>query len=192
VASSFQSALFLPVIGAIIAGAEFRGGQVGVSVLAVPGRGRFLAGKAIAVALYTALVALVIAGLSTVFMYLAVRDWDPSILWSAAALTGQARFLLFTVAYTLTVFAIATIARRTLAGIIAIVLFLGLTMSQVFAAFAPAIDALTPMSAGRNLLLDPASNSLTASPLQATIVITGWAVVSLLAAGIVLSRRDAR
>lgn len=192
IASSFQSALFLPVIGAIIAGQEFRHGQIGTSVLAVPTRVRLLAGKTIATGLYIAGVAFVIVAISTFFMFLAVRDWNPSILWDTPALTGQAKFLLFAVAYTLTVFAITVLARRTLAGIIAVVVFLGVTMSQVLAAFAPTVDALTPMSAGRNLLLDAVGNNLTASPTHGAAVILGWAVVTLAVAAIALRRRDAR
>lgn len=192
VASSLQSALFVPVIGALIAGQEFRNGQIGISVLAVPQRGRLLAGKTVAAAAYVAVVAIIITMLSTLFLYIAVQDWNPAILISGAALAGDAKFIFFTVGYTLTVFALTVAARRTLLGIIAIVVFLGLTMSQILAVTMPAIDALTPMSAARNLLLDPVGNTLTGDPVGATAVIVGWGVLAVAAAAFMLHRRDAR
>lgn len=192
VACSLQAALFVPVLGALIAGQEFRNGQLGVSVLAVPRRGRLLVGKAVAVAAYVAGVALIITALSTLFMYLAVRDWNPGILVSTAALAGDAKFILFAVCYTLTVFALTLLTGRTLFGIVAIVVFLGLTMSQILAVSVPAIDALTPMSAGRNLLLDPVDNALTGTPTSGAVVAAVWALLTLIAAALTLRRRDAR
>jgi ABC-type transport system involved in multi-copper enzyme maturation permease subunit len=192
VAASLQAALFVPVLGALIAGQEFRDGQIGTSVLAVPRRGRLLVGKTIATASFVVLVAILISSLSSLFMYVAVREWDPSILWSGAALLGQAKFVFFAVSYTITVFAVTVAAGRTLAGIITIVVFLGLTMSQVLAAFAPWADALVPMSAGRNLLLDPVGNALTGDPGSAAVVMVAWVLVTVCAAAVVLRRRDAR
>ncbi|MDA2803391.1 ABC transporter permease [Nocardiopsis suaedae] len=191
VASSLQPGLFLPIIGAIIAGQEFRSGHLGVSVSVVPRRGKLVAGKVIATALYALAVGVILAALSTFFMYLGVRDWNPGILWSAEALAGQGRFLLYAVTATLIGFAVTLVARRTLVGIIAVTAFIALTMAQVFAAV-PAIDALLPLSAARNLLLEPTTNVLSASPLHGAAVLTGWATVAVTGAAVAIRLRDAR
>jgi len=72
------------------------------------------------------------------------------------------------------------------------VALLAVTMTQVAAMFMPALDALFPLSAGRNLLLDPADNRLTAGPMHALVVTVLWPVATIGVAGLLLSRRDAR
>ncbi|MFI7447324.1 ABC transporter permease [Nonomuraea sp. NPDC049714] len=193
VAGSLQICLFVWVLGAVIAGSEIRAGQLGVSVLAVPSRARLILGKAIATALYALVVGLVFAAIATAFMYLVVKDWNPSILWSQEAILGQSRILLLTVTITLVALGITLIARRTLVGIIAIAVLLGLTMTQLVALVSPVMDAFLPYSAARNLLLrEGATPPLTADPLHATIVLIAWASISVAVAGVVVRRRDAR
>ncbi|GII84509.1 hypothetical protein Ssi03_24990 [Sphaerisporangium siamense] len=55
----------------------------------------------------------------------------------------------------------------------------------------PALDALLPVSAGRNLLLDPAGDDLTAGPWHPAAVLVAWPLIATLAAGVLLARRDA-
>ncbi len=192
VASSFQMGLFLPGIAAVVAGQEFRSRQLGQSLLAVPQRGRLLVAKTLATAGFLLFVSVVVAGISTAFMYAAVKDWDPGLLVSADAWHGQGRFVAFAVLTGLISFAVTMIARSTLVGIVVTVALIAVTMTQLLAAFAPALDALFPLSAGRNLLLDPSGNKLSAGPWHALVVLVTWPLVTTVAAGITLSRRDAR
>lgn len=192
VASSFQMGLFLPILAVIITGQEFRGRQLGQSLLAVPRRGRLILAKTVATAGFLTLVSVVVAGISTGFMYAATKDWDPGLVVSADAGRGQAKFLAFAVLTGLISLAFTVLGRGTLAGVGATVALIALTMTQLVAALAPALDALLPLSAGRNLLLNPVQNDLSAEPGQALIVLIVWPIVAVTAAGIVLSRRDAR
>ncbi|MEU8614645.1 hypothetical protein AB0C29_42335 [Actinoplanes sp. NPDC048791] len=190
-ASSLQMSVFLPGLAAVIAGQEFRGGQLGLTVLAVPRRGRLLVAKLLAAAGCLTLAAVLIATISTVFSYLGVKDRFPGLPVSADAIAGQARFILYAVLLGLSTYAIAVIARSTLAAIGVSLALITVTMTQVLAGV-PGLDALLPVSAGRNLLLNPATGDLTSSPPQAVLVLVGWALVTALLAGVTLVRRDAR
>ena len=192
VASSFQMGLFLPVLAAMIAGHEFRGRQLGQSVLAVPRRGRLIVAKTIAATGFLALVSALIAAISAAFLYTATRDWDPGLVTSADAWRGQAKFLAFAVLTGLVSVALTLLARNTLLGIVITVALIALTMTQLLAALAPVLDSLLPLSAGRNLLLNPAENDLSASPGQALLVLIVSPMVAMTVAGIALARRDAR
>jgi hypothetical protein len=183
--------VFLPALAAVIAGQEFRGGQLGLTVLAVPRRGRLLGAKLLAAAGYLTLAAVLIATISTVFSYLGVKDRYPGLPVSADAIAGQATFILYAVLLGLSTYAIAVIARSTLVAIGVSLALITVTMTQVLAG-APGLDALLPVSAGRNLLLNPATGHLTSSPPQAVLVLVGWALVTSLLAGVTLVRRDAR
>lgn len=192
VASSFQMSVFLPVLAAIIAGQEFRSRQLGLTVLAVPRRGRLLVAKTLAAAAYLAVVAILIVAISTAVLYDAVRDWNPGLLLTDAVFLGHAKFVAFAVLFPLIGFAATIVGRGVLAGILVSVALIGVTMTQVLAATAPAVDALLPVSAGRNLLLDPELSDLQAGPAHALTVLIGWTLAAVVAAGITLHRRDAR
>jgi ABC-type transport system involved in multi-copper enzyme maturation permease subunit len=191
VAASLQMSVFLPALTAVLAGQEFHSPQLGLSVLAVPRRGRLLVAKALAAAVALLVAALLIAAVSTMFNYLAIADWKPSLLLSSEAVTGQIKFLAYAVLLCLATYAITVIARSTLVGILVSVALVAVTMTQVLAA-SPVLDALLPVSAGRNLLLDPALSDLTSDPPQAAVVLVGWALLTMVAAGVLLARRDAR
>lgn len=192
VSSSFQMGLFLPGLAAALAGQEFRARQLGWSVLAVPRRGVLVFAKTVAVAAYLLFVSLVIAGVSTAFMYAAVRDWDPGVVVSGDALLGQARFLTFAVLWALVGYALTLVARSTLIGVVASVALIVVTMTQVLALHLPALDALFPLSAGRNLLLNPEDSRLSAGPVHALVVLLLWPLLTVTVAGLLLHRRDAR
>lgn len=192
VASSLQMSLLLPSLAAVIAGQEFRSRQLGLTVLAVPQRGRLLVAKSLAVTIYLLLTTLLIVGISTAFMYVTIKDWNPGLLLSADALNGHARFIVYAVLFSLIGFAITVIARSALTGIIVTVAVIAVTMTQVLAEIAPALDALFPLSAGRNLLLNGTVNRLTAGPEHGLLVLVCWALATTIIAGITLSRRDAR
>jgi hypothetical protein len=192
VAASLQMGLFLPGLAAVLAGQEFRAHQLGRSLLAVPRRGVLITAKTVAVAAYLLFVSVLIAGISTAVLYVAVRDWDPGVVVSGAALLGQARFLAFAVLWGLVGYAVTLIARSTLIGVVASVALIAVTMTQVLAGLAPALDALFPLSAGRNLLLNPEENRLTAGPAHALAVLLLWPLLTVAVAGLLLHRRDAR
>ncbi len=192
VAASLQGGLFLPVIATAAGGHEFRAGQLGVSVLAAPSRAVLLIGKVVAVGLYILAVASVIAGLSAGTIYLAVRDWNPMLVVSGEALGGQARFLAFALLYSLTTLGFTLLARSMLVGIMVTIVLALVTMTQLATAIAAPLDALLPMSAARNLLLDPEVNHLTSGQGSGLLVLSGWAVASLSVAGLAFVRRDVR
>lgn len=194
VTASIQIGIFVCIVGAVAAGLEFRAGQLAISMLAVPSPTRLLIGKTIATALCALAVGVLMAAISTAYMYLAVRSWNPRILWGTSALAGQARFLLFVVSSTVTAAAITLITRRALTSIIVVGLLTALTITQAVAALAPPVDAFLPVSAARNLLLTPGIGEvpLTAGATHGALVLIGWAVVTSAAAAITLQRRDAR
>jgi ABC-type transport system involved in multi-copper enzyme maturation permease subunit len=192
VASSLQVGLILPMLAAVIAGQEFRNHQLDLTMLAMPRRGRLLAAKVLVVAGYLLVVAILMAGMSTAFMFAAVKNWNPGLLVSADAFRGQGRFLAFAVLFSLTGYAITVLARSTLVSIIVTVFLIAMTATQVVAHFAPPLDPLLPLSAGRNLLLNDDLNRLTASPTHGLAVLAGWALVTTIVAGVALNRRDAR
>ncbi|MEV6345455.1 hypothetical protein [Actinoplanes sp. NPDC051851] len=192
VAGSFQMVLFLPVLAALIAGQEFRSRQLDRTLLAVPHRGRLVIAKTIAAAGFLTVVAVLIAMISIFFLYAATRAWDPGLATSADALCGQAGFLALAVLTGLVGLAFTMLGRGTLAGIGATVVLTVLTMTRLLARLSPALDAMLPLSAGRNLLLNPAQNTLSSGPAPALIVLLLWPLVTLTATGIVLYRQDAR
>jgi hypothetical protein len=192
IASSLQMGLFLPALGALVAGQEFRSRQLGITTLAVPRRGRLLVAKSLAVTVQMLVTALLIAALSTAATYHAVKDWNPGLLLTPDAFIGQAAFVVFAVSVALTGYALTVLARNTLAGIVASLGLLAVTMTQALAGVAPQVDALFLFSAARNLLLSPEMNQLTAGPMHGLLVLLSWAVLSTLVAGIAHSRRDVR
>lgn len=184
--------MFLPIIAAVIAGQEFRGGQLGMSTLAVPRRGVLMAAKSSAAVGFMGVVALLVEGISNAFMYLAVKDWNPGLLLSRDTLIDHGKLFALAVLVSLISFAVTTLSRSTLIGIVASVVLMAVAMTQVLAKTIPAVDALLPVSAGRNLLLDPADNELSSGATYAAVVLVAWALLTTLAAGYALSKRDAR
>ena len=191
-ASSLQVSLLLPIIAAVVAGQEFRGHQLGVSVLAVPDRRRLIAAKTLATAVTLLAIAVVIAAISAAFTYDAVKQWNPGLMTSREMLLAEGRYLAFAVLYGLTGFAISIIGRRALAGIIGSLVLVLITMSQAMTFVSPHLDALFPLSAGRNLLLEGDVNDLTSGRVQALAVLLVWAAAGVAVSGVLLNRRDAR
>ncbi|MEU3019184.1 ABC transporter permease [Nocardiopsis sp. NPDC007018] len=196
-AGVFNPGIFFPVLGAAVAGAEFRSGHLGLSVLAVPSRVRLALAKCAATGLYALACALVIAALSLIFAHLAVRDWQPDLVWRAESLAWIGGAVLLLVVITTVAFAVTLIARRMLFGVLLMGGFLVLTLTQALSAVAPGLDALTPFSAGRNLLLqseglDLGGPPFSSSPSTGGVVLLAWLVVTVAAAALVLYRRDAR
>lgn len=195
VAAVFQVVPLLPVAGALVAGSEFRTGQIGLSVMATPSRARLVAATAIAMALLTVALCVVLALVTTAFMIPAVAGWNPAVLVSPGVLGGYLRITAVAVCTTLTAWGIALVARRALAGVLVWALVLTATITQAVAALSPAVDAALPLSAARNLLFSDSRDvvpPLTSGPWTAAVVLTAWAVVAVAASVAVVGRRDAR
>ena len=195
VAAMFTPVPFLAVLGALIAGSEFRTGELGISLTAVPSRLRFVIAKAAATAVLSTALCLLFAVLTTLAMLPVVADWNPGILVSPAVLAGYARATLVAVCTTFITLGITLITRRALVGVLIMAVLLGVTITQLLARAAPGLDAVFPISAARNLLFYGSSGvvpPLTSGPFSATVVLLAWAIVAVAAAAFVLSRRDAR
>ena len=197
VASIFNPAILLPLLSTVTAGAEFRTGQLGMSVLAVPRRMRLLVGKIVAVAFHVLILGMLWIGAAKVLLHLALHGWEagwtPSA-WSPRFLLADARILLFMVTAALFAYAITLIARRTLVGVIVAVVLIMVTMTQMLTLISPAVDALALFSAARNLVLagGDVAVPLTGSAVQGAAVLIGWAVLACAVAVAVVTRRDAR
>jgi ABC-2 type transport system permease protein len=182
-ASSLQMSLFLPVIAAVAARPEMT-----ASLLATPRRIRLMIGKTVAVSVVLLALAVTIATISGLFLFAEVNRWDAGLAVSADALRGQAAYLVFALLSALPAFAFTLITRSTLGGILVTVLVAAGTMAQLPARF----DAWLPLSAGRNLLLDPAYLRLSSGPSAAWSVLAGWALISVAVATGLAVKRDAR
>lgn len=190
--ASLQMTMFLPILAVVIAGQEYRSRQLGLTLLAVPQRGRLLVAKALATGAYAFLVAVVVAAISTVFTYVEVEHWKPGLVTSGAAIRLDLSFIAYAVLFSLLTMAFTMVLRSTLGGVMSTIVLVAVTMTQLLATAVPKVDALLPMSAGRNLLLDPTLSTLTSGRPQAMVVLVAWALVGLTVAGLALSRRDAR
>ena len=197
VASIFNPAILLPLLSTVTAGAEFRTGQLGMSVLAVPRRMRLLVGKIVAVAFQILILGTLWIGAAKVLLHLALHGWEagwtPSA-WSPRFLLADARILLFMVTAALFAYAITLIMRKTLIGVAVAVVLIMVTMTQLLSLISPAVDALALFSAARNLVLagGDVAVPLTGSAVQGAAVLIGWAVLACAVAVAVVTRRDAR
>lgn len=193
----FNPGILFPLLGAVIAGAEFQAGQLGISLLAVPSRKQMIISKVIATILYTLGIGIVYAIISLVTAYFMVKDWQLDILSSPEVFIRISGGIFFLVAITLISLGITLITRRTLLGILIMGGFIGVTMSQAIASFAPAVDAWTPISAARNFLLqEPAMPVIgppfSSSNLMGGMVLALWLIGVLIVSLILMKRRDVR
>jgi hypothetical protein len=192
----FNPGLFSIILGAVIAGAEFKTGQLGLSVLVVPSRPKFVIGKTIATALYALVLGLILAAMTLFFTFFSVKNWQPNLIWTGSALKEVAGGVFLIVTLTLLTLGITLITRRTLQGMLVMGGFMGVTMSQFVARFVPTLDALTPISAARNFLLQSVADipgpSFSSSPVTGALVLAGWIVVMFIVSMATIQRRDAR
>lgn len=192
--AALNAGLLLPALGAVLAGLEFKPGQLGLSLVAVPNRARFVVGKLLAITLFTVGVALVFIVVALFLIHLAVHDRHLDATWLLPMAQESARVILFMVTTVLLGAGLTLIARRALAGIIIATVLTTLTMLQVVANVSPAADAWLPISAARNLLLLETNITvpLTGSQWHGAVVLTLWATLSWVVALVLLRRRDAR
>ena len=195
IAGMFTVVPLVPVAGALIAGSEFRAGQIGVSLSATPSPARLLMAKAIATTAFTLALCLALAAVTSAMMLPAVRGWDPQILLSADVLAGYLRVAVIAVATTVMALGITMLARRALVAILVLAVLLAATISQLPARLSPTLDAALPISAARNLLFYATRDiapPLTSGPVIAALVLAIWAAAALVIAMVAAKRRDAR
>lgn len=193
----FNPGILFPLLGATIAGEEFRTGQLGVSLLAVPSRTKMVISKIIATILYTLGIGIVYAIMSLVTAHFMVKDWQSDLLWSPEVFIRILGGTFFLVSITLISLGITLITRRTLLGILVMGGFVGVTMSQAIVSFAPAVDAWTPLSAARNLLLQEPAMPVIGPPFSSSNLVGGiifvlWLIGVLTTSLVLMKRRDAR
>lgn len=193
----FNPGILFPLLGATIAGAEFRTGQLGVSLLAVPSRTKMVISKIIATTLYTLGIGIGYAVMSLVTAYLMVKDWQPDLLWSPGVFLQILGGIFFLVVITLITLGFTIITRRTLLGILIMGGFIGVTMTRIIALLSTAMDALTPISAARNFLLQDTAMPVvgpdfTSSNLTGGVVLMLWLIGVITFSLILMKRRDAR
>ncbi|MFT3875340.1 MAG: hypothetical protein QM708_02775 [Propioniciclava sp.] len=194
----FNPGIFFPVLGAVIAGAEFRTGQLGHSVLAVPDRVRLVLAKTVAAGLHALAFGLLFALMTLISGYLGVKDWRPDLIWRPEVLAGIAGSVVFVVVITLITFGITLVVRRTMIGILIMMGFTAILMTRAFYAISPVLDAAMPISAARNLWLqagtytDVDRPAYSSTPAMAALVLAGWVVIAVVGAVIAIQRRDAR
>lgn len=195
----FNPGVLFPLLGAVIAGAEFRTGQLGVSLLAVPSRTQMIISKIIATTVYTLSIGIIYTIMSLVTAYFMVKDWRPELLWSHEVFIQISGNLFFLVAVTLITLGITLILKQTLSGILVMGVFLGITLTQILAGISSLLDALTPISAARNFLLQesgaamvPPGPPYSSSNLVGGTVLALWVITVLTISIILMKRRDAR
>lgn len=190
--SIFNPGILLVILGAIIAGAEFRSGQLGMSVVAVPARPQLVAAKVLATLFLVIIIGLIWSLLGIALTLAAAPEVGLGALWQAGLAEGLARILLFMASFAVFPLSLSLIARRALTGIIAAMILIMLTMSQIVALASATLDSLLPLSAARNLLLQGTDNPvpLTGSAVNGATILALWALATTAIAMAHLSRRD--
>ena len=87
-ASIFNPGILLVILGSVIAGSEFKTGQFGMSVVAVPNRSRLIVGKFVAAFLYVFILSLSWFSVAFLSVYFGVRDTNIT-LFGMTELSGS-------------------------------------------------------------------------------------------------------
>ncbi|MEU8258081.1 hypothetical protein AB0C06_27875 [Micromonospora inaquosa] len=163
--------LAIPVFAA---GSEYRGGQLRLSLAAVPGRGRFLAAKLLAT-LAASLVAAVLVVLPNLVLRGALGDLGRHlVVYLLLALIGYG--LAFAV--------------RTVVTPIAVLCTFPILISTTLGGLWPEAVRLLPHETALSLLDMPADPATALSPVAGLLVLAAWATGSVTIAWILVTRRD--
>lgn len=184
--------ILLAILAALLVANEYRSGQIKTTLLAVPHRTPVLLAKAAVIAAVSFVI-----GITSALISFAVA---PSILASGGyaydlPVQELVRLVIGNGLYlaTLSVIGVAlgTIIRNVVASVLSVLALLLIVpiIPQMFSAAGAAITKLFPIQAGSLVVapIDPESMG----PWVGYLVLAGWAMVSLIAAVIVLRRRDA-
>ncbi|MEU9889046.1 ABC transporter permease subunit [Sphaerisporangium sp. NPDC051011] len=197
--------LVIGVLGVIAITGEYSTGMIRTSLVAVPRRGRLLAGKAVALAAVT-----LAAGTAVLFAVVAVEAWvvgDRPFPGHPVSLAEKTPLLacmgLSVMVMALVAFGLATLTRSTAAAIVAVV---GLTFvlptlalnvlphpwDRRVAMFMPTNlpDQLAGWTPPQDILQGPFARSAGLPPLAALAVLAAYVVVFVGAAALRFSRSD--
>ncbi len=184
---AFPSVMFAPIYGFLImaayaAGSEYPSGQHRVTLTATPRRGRLVAAKWSAMAVVTIPTALLVVVPARLILSLHAR-LDP-----AYAVLDLGRWLLVYFLMSAIAFGLAGLTRNTTTSLTVLILIPILVATGVFQ-WPQGIKYL-PDQAAMSLLGTPAYDVTELPPGPAALVLTGWAVVAIVAYTTALIRRD--
>ncbi|WP_049575521.1 ABC transporter permease [Nocardiopsis sp. SBT366] len=195
VGEGFQAVYFgqagMVVLGVLAVSGEFGGGRVRTSLLAVPGRLRFLAAKATVVALFSALVALVTVPSAFVAAQLGLGEHGLPLseVFDGAILAPMAGAVLYWVLLSLLAAGCAVLARSAVAPL-TILVALVLALSQFLSMVTDLADLL-PDRAGSLMYLESRESAYGLGAAQGGLVMAAWVAVVWLVAAVRFVRRDA-
>ncbi|GII05778.1 hypothetical protein [Planobispora takensis] len=165
------------------AGGEYRGGQVRVSLLAVPDRNRFFLSKLLAILGVLAVAVLPVVLPGGVAQH-ALGDADAGEAVDALFTKAVAYLLLGLVAYGSAVLA------RTVVTPLAVLVVLPVLVSPLLRGLSPEVTRLLPHEATLSFLGMPEGPDLALDRPVGLSVVLAWAVLSIGAAWAVTARRD--
>ncbi|MBE3015293.1 ABC transporter permease [Microbispora sp. NEAU-D428] len=191
------------VVGAIILGvvgisseyftesAESGGGrQITTSLTAVPSRLRFLLAKISAVAITSALLAIVAAGTTMGVIRVVLGEHAPTL--GADDVPRLAGVVCYWVYTALLAFGITVLTRH---GVIPLAVLIAntsvVTVTYLLTKITPLANYLPDMAGVRMFIRKLADNTVEISPLAGGLVMTAWVAVLLVIAAIAFTRRDA-
>jgi ABC-2 type transport system permease protein len=172
------------LIAVFAAGTEYQGGQLRVTLAAVPGRARLLAGKlsALLIVVVPAAVVCVLPGR----LIAASGGQPPSSPGSlVAALSG---WVMVYTALSIIAFGLGVLMKSVVAPVALLTLVPLLAWTGVFQL--PEVVRMLPHDASLSLLGTPTSPATTLTPGVAGAVLVLWCLAAALAACIALARRD--
>ncbi|MFJ4923362.1 ABC transporter permease subunit [Streptomyces sp. NPDC088725] len=189
--SGMQSGMVLMVIvGVLAVTSEYASGTIRGSLLAVPRRGRFYAGKLGALALVTAVVSGITAPVSFLMVQYLLGDRGTGVDGEVVARMGGA--VLYTVLLVVFSMGLATVLRSSTLtlGLLVPLFFMISTMLANIPATRQIAQFLPDMAGSLVLRQDlPAHTPLGAT--SGLAVLAAWAVAALVAGYVALVRRDA-
>lgn len=173
------------VVPVFASGGEYRGGQLRVSLAAVPDRNRFLTAKLLAVTAATAAAAVLVLLPGRVIRHVAAEG-DPGAATMVAALLAEATAYLL---LGLVGLGFAAVARSAVTPL-AVLVVLPVLVSPVLGGVFPALVRLLPHEAALSFLGMPADPALALGRPAGFAVLAGWAVLSVAAAWAFTARRN--
>lgn len=198
--STFASpflALIFGVLGVFVISSEYSSGMILSSLSAVPRRTPMYFGKAIVLAVVSAVTALLLVVLGLV-IGIAFLPASAAEVFSATVLTGVFGAVVYLVCVALLGFSLAAVLRSTAGGISVIaglifVLPIGLQfLSMTGWEWVPTVSRFLPMSLGSTLSAGDIATSTDPTYWGAMLAIALWAAVPMALGLLVLKTRDAK
>ncbi|WP_017590500.1 ABC transporter permease [Nocardiopsis ganjiahuensis] len=187
----YMGQLGMVVLGVLAVSSEFTNTQVRTSLMAVPGRGRFLVSKALVVALMALVASLAVVPSAFVATQAALGDYGLELgaLAEADVLGRLAGAVLYWTLLALLAAGATVIARNAVAPL-AVLGALVLALSHVLAEFTDYAELL-PDRAGQLMFLEAFEPGIGLSAVQGGLVMAAWVAGVWLLAALLFHRRDA-